>query len=95
MQAGAPQLSPAPATARPLTARSEATESLALWRGVEAASGARDLLHLCGSIDMDPTRGSSAGSEALGRMQDASKVGGMAAACLLACGWLAGGGRAR
>ena len=47
-----------------------------LWRGVEAASGARPLLQLCGSVDMTPTRGSSAASEALGAMQDASKVGG-------------------
>lgn len=54
--------------------RSSATEAMALWRGVEAASGARHLLSLCGSIDIAPTRGSSAASEALGRMEDASVV---------------------
>ena len=58
----------------PCLPNSEATESLALWRGVEAAADARGLLQLCGSVDIAPVRGSSAASEALGALQDASQV---------------------
>ncbi|PRW57777.1 N-methyltryptophan oxidase [Chlorella sorokiniana] len=57
---------------------SAATEAFALWRGIEAsAEGARGLLHLCGSIDIAPVRGSSAASDALGAMQDASRAAGL------------------
>ena len=64
-------LSPRPTT----SLCSAASEAFALWRGVEAsAEGARGLLHLCGSIDIAPVRGSSAASDVLGAMQDASRV---------------------
>jgi hypothetical protein len=53
--------------------RSEATEALALWRGVEAASGARDLLQLCGSLDV-AAGGGGPGADALQAMQEASQV---------------------
>lgn len=58
---------------------------LALWRGIEAAADARGLLHLCGSIDIAPARGSSAASDALGALQDACKVR-SPGACLLGAG---------
>ena len=71
---------------RPPRPCSEATEAFALWRGVEAASGARSLLHLCGSIDIAPA-GSGAAAAALGAMQEAGRVScrAFSSACLPAC----------
>ena len=73
----------------PPALRSAATEAFALWQGNEAsAEGARSLLHLCGSIDVAPVRGSSAASDELGAMQDASRVRSNAGH---PCGWRGGG----
>ncbi|KAI3434829.1 hypothetical protein D9Q98_002884 [Chlorella vulgaris] len=51
----------------------EATEALALWRGIEAACGARDLLQMCGTLDIAPP-GSGPAAAALGAMQEASRA---------------------
>ncbi|KAL4856090.1 PIH1 domain-containing protein 1 [Chlorella vulgaris] len=61
----------------------EATEALALWRGIEAACGARDLLQMCGTLDIAPP-GSGPAAAALGAMQEASRAADLRYAMLAA-----------
>ena len=72
----------APPPAAPLL--SEAREALALWRGVEAASGCGGLLELCGTLDVAPGGGDAPAAVALLQMGEACQASGIKCATLAA-----------